>query len=265
MTDKRRILRWTGYAALALVFLLLFLVYQIPANWLATAAARMSEGVVRIQAPIGTIWSGQGELHVGAPASTPQHLGTLRWRLNPLWLLAARAQLSLDLSGAAVNATALARVSPRKYLVRNLKASFPVHLVSLAYAPAAFFEPTGTMDVRADDLELSAKGLTGLTEATWRGAGGRFTEGALGDYRFELKGNGEVANLSLSTLSGRLRLDGQGKWEIAGDGNLQFAGNATPTDPALEPLLKPVGPDLGNGRRALRFSARLPLVKQLGL
>jgi general secretion pathway protein N len=265
MIGKGRLLRGAGYVALGLVLFVLFLVFTMPASWLAVAAERFSDGVIRIHSPTGTIWSGNGELDVGGPAITAQHLGKIRWRLNPLWLFAGRAQLSLQVDGA-VKANARVRLSPGKYVVQQLDASFPVRLVSLAYAPAAFFQPTGNIDIRSGEVELSRSGLTGIAEANWRGAGGRFTQGTLGDYKIELQGVGKDATIRLSTVSGRLRLEGQGKWDIAGSGELQFNGTAAPASDhaSLEPLLQPMGPDLGGGRRALRFATRLS-AQELGL
>jgi hypothetical protein len=73
-------------------------------------------------------------------------------------------------------------------------------------------------------------------------------------------GNGKAANLKLTTLRGALELNGQGKWQIQG-GQLQINGTAIPRERAseLDPFLKLLGPDLGNGRRSLTVDMRLSI------
>jgi len=55
-------------------------------------------------------------------------------------------------------------------------------------------------------------------------------------------------------------LNGQGKWQPQ-DGQLQLNGTAFPRERAseLEPLLKLLGPDVGNGRHALALAMRLSI------
>jgi general secretion pathway protein N len=173
----------------------------------------------------------------------------------------------LELSGTNVRGQTAVGISRGRVEIEALDASLPASLVSLVYGPAAFFEPTGTIEVRAPNVELSAGGLIAKIEAEWRGAGGRFTGAtSLGDYRIDITGDGANATIRLSTLRGNLDLNGQGTWNVTGDGAIQFTGRAQPRGNAgpLEPLLRALGPDLGGGQRQIRFNARVPLVRQLG-
>ena len=256
--------RWIGYTSLALLLYLIFLIATLPAVWLTTAFERVSERTLRFGAASGTLWSGEGDLYAGGPVAGAQHLGKLRWSVNPLWLFLGRAQLGLQLNGPGARGQASVQLGYKNYAVQDLNLNLPASLAGLLYAPALFFQPSGTIELRSPGLEIDRTGITGQADVTWRGAGGRL-EGAhnLGDYRIELKGTGQTASLQLTTLQGNLQLTGQGQWRVVGDGDLQFNGSASPTGEAtaLEPLLKNMGRDLGGGRRELRFNTRISLLR----
>lgn len=260
--------RFAAYALLGIVLYLAFLLATVPAAWVAAGAARLTGGTLLLADFDGTLWHGTGELHAGQPPGGVRALGTLRWQLSPWRLLLGAAQLDLSLEGQAVRAEGVLRVGHDWLEARDVSATAPAALASLAYGPVAFFDPRGTIELRVPQLELSGAGLVTDAEVRWRGAGGRFTgERSFGDYRLQLDGRGETAHLDLSTLRGDLELTGQGRWQVTGNGAFRFTGSATPranAAPELEALLRALGPDRGNGRRDLRLNARLPLVQMLG-
>jgi len=253
------------YVGIALVSYLLFLVVFLPASWLAWGAARFSQGAVHIGAPQGTVWSGNGDLQLHG-ATGAQSLGDLHWRVNPLWLALGRLNVKLSGFGASDGQAEL-QVARNRMQVESLRASVPVQLAALVYAPAGFFAPTGQLQLDVPRLEINASGLHGNGEVVWRGAGNRFSGNtALGDYRIELDGRGETAAIKLSTVNGRLELAGTGQWRVVGDGEIRFNGHAAPKSDAaqLEPLLNALGHDQGGGRRPIRFVSRVPLLQVLG-
>ena len=256
-----------GYIGFGIVLYLLFLVATAPAIWFADFATRVSAGTVTLTQARGTLWHGVAQLHAGAPAGV-RDLGKFQWRIAPWWLALGRAQLAVELEGPSIRGQARVRIARHRVDVDGLQATLPANLVTLVYGPAAFFEPTGTIELRSSKIELSGTGLITKLEAQWLGAGGRFTGAAsLGDYRIEVTGNGENAAIRLTTLRGNLELSGQGEWHVVGDGAVRFTGSAVPRGDVtqLEPLLRALGRDLGGGRRQIRFSTRIPLIQQLGL
>lgn len=243
-----------------------FLVAFLPAGWLAWGATTLSQGTVHIGTPQGTVWSGRGELQIHG-ALGAQSLGDLRWRVNPLWLPLGRLQVKLRGLGSGDGEAEL-QVGGEHMRIESLRATLPVQIAGLVYAPASFFAPTGQLQLDVPQLEVNASGLHGNATVLWRGAGGRFTgDTSLGDYRIEIDGRGETAAITLSTVSGRLELAGTGQWRVAGDGNLRFTGHAVARSDAaqLEPLLNALGRDQGGGRRPITFASRVPLVELLGL
>jgi hypothetical protein len=105
--------------------------------------------------------------------------------------------------------------------------------------------------------------LEGGATLEWQSAGSSLSNvQPLGDYRLEIVGAGKTANLKLSTTRGALELTGQGQWE-AQKGQIQFAGLAVPRERAaeLEPLLRLLGEDQGNGKRTLVANTVIPFMK----
>lgn len=267
MIDAKRLRRAAGYLILGALLYVAFLLATAPAMWLAEAAGRFTNGIVSLTNPQGTLWYGRAELYAGGRALGRRHLGTLQWRFNPLWLLLGRANLDLDLNGAQARVRGTIRTGWRYLHASELLVTAPAHLVALFYPAAAFFAPTGTIELRAPNVELSHDGLTTDADVRWQGAGGRFTGASpLGDYRIELHGQGELAKIRLTTLAGRLTLNGEGEWHVTGNGEMRFVGTAAPNGDReqLEPLLRQLGRDLGGGRRELRFNAQLPIVREMG-
>lgn len=259
--------RAAPYFLAGLALYLAFLIVSAPAAWVAWALARSDQRVVALAQPSGTVWRGEADLYAGGPTNT-QRLGRLRWRALPLRLFLGRVALEVVISEGALQGQLVVQRGVGKFILQNMNATVPVHLAGLFYAPALFFAPTGTLELRSAQLSLARGGMAGTAEVLWRGAGGRFTGStSLGDYRIELTGQDERATIRLSTVRGDLSLNGQGEWQIAGNGQLRFAGSAQPQGDAarLEPLLRAIGPDRGGGRRDLRFDTRLPLPQMLGL
>jgi general secretion pathway protein N len=261
MTGARGWRRALGLGAGALLLYLLFLVVTLPAAWLADGVARLSRKAVQLQDPDGSVWSGSGRLVM----AKGREFGLMKWSVNPLWLFAGRLHLNVQLSGGQAQGQGTVRVGYRSLTLKDVEAAVPAELAPALYSPAALIDPKGQIRLRTASLEASGKGLQGTAELTWQGAGAR-VGGAnpLGDYRLDVNGQGENAQLTLATLNGRLQLNGQGQWQTT-TGALRFQGSAAAAqpDPQLDLLLNLLGPDQGGGRRALNATLTLPLANVL--
>lgn len=259
--------RATLYAVGGLLLYVAFLVASAPAAWVGWAIARSDQRSVALAQPHGTVWRGEADLYAGGPTNF-QRLGRVRWRALPLRLFLGRVAVDVGIAEGDLQGRLVVQRSPGRLTVEDLSATLPVNVAGLFYAPALFFAPTGTLELRSERLSLARDALAGEVRAQWRGAGGRFTGSkSLGDYRIDLNGEGERASLRLSTVSGDLNLSGRGEWRVSGNGELRFTGTAQPQGDAarLEPLLRAIGPDRGGGRRDLRFNTQMPLAHLLGL
>lgn len=259
--------RLVAYSVIGIILYSLFLIITLPASWLSWGLARASNNTMGLARASGSAWGGRGELYVHGGGTGAMSLGEVHWRTNPFWLLLGRLQVRFDAPGPGLKGSGLLRLARADIRVWDVQATMPAALARIAYAPVAFFAPTGNLQVKTNELVLSPNGLTGDAEVLWEGAGGRFTGVShLGDYRLELNGRGNTASLKLATLRGSLHLVGQGQWNVTGNGEIRFTGTATPTaqQAELAPLLGTLGTDQGGGRRQLNFNSRAPLTQIMG-
>ncbi|GMR18043.1 MAG: type II secretion system protein N [Gammaproteobacteria bacterium] len=255
---------WVKYLALGIVFYCLFLIASIPATWLSWGLSKYSNGVLAITQPEGSLWSGQGHVIASYMRSSPHDFGLTEWSINPLWWLTGRLQLDLRGLDKDLQADIRIRRSFSGTTLRNSRLLVPASFIAKLYAPAGLFSPEGRIEVHASTLSLSEDGLGGRLVINWSDAGSALSPvKPLGDYSLVLEGKGKTGELKLTTRNGDLELTGQGKWNVTGNGLLSFNGTANPRTrkSELEPLLKLLGRDLGNGRRLLRFNTRISLIK----
>ncbi len=247
----------------ALLLYAVFLVATFPTAWVAGALAQATRGGWQLQYPDGSLWSGSARLT--AAKGAPRELGELRWSINPLWLVLGKVQLNLQLTGPQAQARGALRIGYRSLELKDVEAALPAELAATLYATAAFLDPKGQLRLRTASLAASTKGLDGQAQILWERAGVRMSgANPLGDYRLDVTGQGENAQLTLATVSGRLQLSGQGQWQTT-TGSLRFQGSAAAAqpDPQLNALLAMLGPDQGGGRRALNATLTLPVTAVL--
>jgi len=217
---------------------LVFLLVNLPASWLGFALERSSRGALSLGEPAGTVWKGSGLLALRSGGAF-RGIADIEWRTNPLPLLAGR--LSVVLSGAAPEAGLRASVSLGAGSVRfrNVEANAPAVLLEPLVPAAAFAKPEGRLRVLADSFEIGGGGVVGAASVEWLEAGVLQTR-QLGDYRLQITGMGERAELKLATLRGDLRLTGGGEWRAAQPRIVQLRGlaEAAAERKDLEPLLQ---------------------------
>jgi general secretion pathway protein N len=257
--------RWLPYVIFGLVFYLLFLIIEMPASWFAWGLNRYSGGTVRLDPMDGSLWHGKGKLVIYYPQTMPHDLGNTEWSVNPFWLLTGRIQSRWNIESSDGRAQSILRISASQIHLLETQVTFPAQTISTFYSPASLISPQGQVQLRTDKLAIGKGTLEGNVEVLWNGAGSSLTPvQPLGNYRLEITGAGKTAALKLSTSQGALDLTGQGQWQIQ-TGQLQLTGTATPLERAaeLEPLLKLIGQDQGNGKRALILNTRLPAILPL--
>ena len=172
------------------------------------------------------------------------------------------SEATVKLTGATTGQGQL-QLGYRTLTLKDFDVALPAEIAAALYSPAAFVSPKGFVRLRTGRLDASGKGLNGNAEIFWNDASARLSGDApLGDYRLDLAGSGENAQLSLATVSGRLQLSGQGQWQTT-TGNVRFQGSASAGDPSLGALLNILGPDQGGGRRALSANLTLPIANFL--
>ncbi|HTQ72837.1 MAG TPA: type II secretion system protein N [Burkholderiales bacterium] len=238
------------FAVLGVAAYLVFLAATLPAAWLGYALERASGGAVAIGDAKGTLWRGRGALAVRSGGSY-RGIADIEWRCNPVLLFSGR--LSMALTGDAPGASLRGTLSLGFGSVRleKVDASMPAALVEPAVPVAALVKPEGSVRVVTDSLEIAPAGVRGSASVEWVGAG-MSGIARIGDYRLQINGRGDRADLRLATLRGDLRVNGTGEWKAAQPREVQMSGEAqiSPGRKDLEPLLTLVaGPGTGDSRR----------------
>ena len=255
---------WLVYLAVGLGFYLVFLVVYVPADWLAWGLSRTTKGIVRIDQPSGSIWSGAGKLTVYYPQTTPNDFGQAQWSINPFWLVTGQLQIHVESATKDAKMQGTLRIGRNHVLFSDLSLSLPAERVGVLYSPLALANPQGQFSLRARELNITASAVEGGAEFLWQNAGSSLSPvNPLGEYKLEMTGQNKTANLKLTTVRGDLDLTGQGKWLILENGLIQFNGTATPRGRTeeLEPLLKLLGNSQANGARPLTLNAVFPIPK----
>jgi len=251
---------WLLYVVFGLVLYLLFLIVELPASWFAWGLNRYTQGTVRLDPIAGTLWSGNGRLVLYHPKTTPHDLGQTAWRINPLWLVIGRVQVSLQTTSQEKQIKATFGISRNRYAIKNAEAVMPAALVAQFYPPASLIGPVGNLRFSASELAMESGNLEGTGILEWQNAGSSLSEvRPLGDYRLNIEGTGNIANIKLSTLQGDLGLSGQGRWQLS-DARIMFTGEAVATkrENELQPLLQQIGNETEPGRRSFSISWQLP-------
>jgi len=220
-----------------------FLVVSLPAAWVGFALERSSGGKLALGEPGGTAWSGHGALALLSSGSY-RRLVELQWRLRPRELF--RGRVSYTLSGSAPDALIDAKLSLglRGVTLDEVDASAPAGALEHAIPALLLAKPAGRIRVQANHLEAGREAVRGAATLEWTEVGlpGLHTP-RLGDYRLQINGKGDRADLRLVTLRGDLRLNAQGEWRAAQPGSVQLRGVAQfpPDRKDLEALLPLLG------------------------
>jgi general secretion pathway protein N len=260
MTNGRR-RAWGGLAALGLALYAVFLIATLPAAWVASALEHCGCGVVTLRDPQGSAWSGRARL-VAVSDGARRDIMPVTWEIKPLWLLAGRLRVDLASAGGMTSLQARLELAPRSLTVSDLVLESPAALISAFYAPAALVSPEGRLRAQSARLEIGPGKIAGEASLTWSAARiGPVRQREIGDYRLDVRGVGERADLSLTTLRGDLRLAGQGSWTPTAQGGTLVARGTAGLSAAradLEPVLAFLGAADGSGQRAFSISLPLP-------
>lgn len=234
------------------VGLLLATALWAPARWLATAVERATHGQVQLRQPRGTVWSGDAVLTL-SPDPTSAELRSLPSRLHWQWGLADWG-LALQLSSACCTPEPLQWRLTRAQGQWDLSLAdqtshWPLSLLAGLGAPWNTLQAEGQLQWHSQGLRLAWQGgaphWQGQTELQVQDlASSLSTLRPMGSYRIVLQGSEAgtaTPELTLSTLSGPLRLVGQGQW--LGQ-RLRFTGEASADEgfeAALSNLLNIIG------------------------
>lgn len=223
-----RILKRLGLSALALLAVAITVAVLAPAQWLASALARASDGRVALAEVQGSFWNGQGTLvltsKAGSRASLPERLS---WRVSPRALLTGRIDATFSHPSALVQPLHVQATPDGKTRVGATTLRLPAIVLVGLGAPWNTLRPGGTISVSWNQLLIDAGRIHGNIIAEWQFASSAMTPvSPFGHYRLQTAGLLPGSQLKLTTISGPLELAGVGT--ISEGGHLRFRGRAQP-------------------------------------
>lgn len=126
-------------------------------------------------------------------------------------------------------------------------ATAPASVLATLGAPFNTVQPGGVLRLRWGEIRAASGKLEGQLDIDWVDAQSALSRVApLGDFRLEIKGQGEQAKLTLGTLKGPLKLEGEG---VLSESGIKFSGTASTEESmrsALNTLIGILGPRDGD-------------------
>lgn len=239
----RRVLLAALFGGIFLTGLIAF----APASLMGSVLERASNGMLTLAQTKGSLWQGSG-IALLRQKTNYQVLGSYRWHLK---IFSAALQVQ---AGEATPMTVRYIPFAGRLNVDHLRVTLPASIISVAAPQLGPYQLQGTFDASSDHLTLSGSGVDGKINVDWLHAASALSEiRPLGDYRVVLQGKGKGLDAQLTTLSGKLQLDGKGSFDITN--GMRFSGTAQAAPGAakeeLNELLHHIGPEIRPGVFAL--------------
>ncbi|MEY2948300.1 MAG: hypothetical protein RL084_1697 [Pseudomonadota bacterium] len=250
---------WVWALTGALIGMVLSLLIHAPAQWLAQAIQQATQGQVQLQEAQGSVWHGSGKLVLTGGEGSRDAMA-LPDRIQ--WQLSLRPQglrlPSLDLQVlAACCMTQAAKIQLQSQLGQGAwqlqmddhRSQWPAHLLSGLGAPWNTLQPEGNLVLATQQLQIQMLPKQAIMQGhillTAENMSSKLsTLRPMGTYQVNFgSGTSSAAApaLTLTTLTGSLRLSGQGQWQGS---RLQFRGEASAVPEhaaALSNLLNIIG------------------------
>jgi general secretion pathway protein N len=235
------------------------LLIHLPAQWLAQALFKATQGQVQLQEAKGSVWQGSGKLVLTGGEGSRDALalpGRIQWQTGMSLNSVNLPQFNFNLNApccmtqsARLSLQAPERLQVWQLQVDDHQSQWPAHLLSGLGAPWNTLEPEGTLRLETKQLRVNLQ-----TQPAWLQGGITLTAEnmssklstlkPMGTYQINLGGaspTNPLPSLSLTTQSGSLLLSGQGQWQGS---RLQFRGEASAVPEhaaALSNLLNIIG------------------------
>lgn len=220
-----------------------------PASLMSGWVARATGGRLELANASGTVWHGTATPVVQFQHEAPLRLERMAWSvsLRRLW----RGELLLDLSLTSAPKTPQMEValSPRQVELDHLALDLPAAAMGGLDPVLQAMGFQGRLAISARRLVVARNGtVSGSATANWQQAGSTLSPvNPFGNYRLDLTGAGDKVNIALATVSGDLKLQGQGAWQR---GALSFQASASAggaRKEAFSEMLHHLGPETSPG------------------
>ncbi|MBU1691490.1 MAG: type II secretion system protein N [Gammaproteobacteria bacterium] len=214
------------YALVGIGLYVASLIATAPAGVMGWMLPGLTNNRILLVQPEGGLWHGKARnLMVKTADGGLKSMGSVNWELLLYPLLKLELAARVEVADGQNNSSGIVAAGFGKLRLRQMRATLPVSLLSEFMPAWKTWRPNGALKISADEFAFSQHGVRGMAELEWRNASlGLSQVNPLGDYRVNIQGDRKMAQISVSTISGVLRLVGKGEWSVS-DG-LSFRGTA---------------------------------------
>lgn len=202
------------FVAIGVVIYLLFMVVVAPAAVMEWLLPRVSGERLHVQGTKGGFWHGEAaDLVLTSAEGNAKPLGAIKWQV--LWLPILRGELaaSLELATTPKVSHGVVALALSGIRLRNMDIAMPASILTEFYPAWKLWQPSGTLELHTEMIGMARGGINGAAEAMWQGASSSLSQlNPFGSYRLSIKDG----KLDLATLSGPLRITGNGEWGTLG-------------------------------------------------
>lgn len=236
---------------------LLFLIVTAPAWIVIWALPKFAPFPIDIQNSRGSLWHGEfSDVTATLPTGQRIQFDRLQWRLQPWRLLRAELAASLEFNGPHAQGNGIVGKGVFGGVkLRDLNASAPAGLLTMAMPALEIWKPSGTLDVATQEFTYAGAKSTGKANITWKQAALALSPvKPLGEYSLGVDANDGGLNYQLATVSGALQLEGKGRWAANRAPTFLGSARAQPNYATqLADLLRLFGTPDSSGAVALRY------------
>lgn len=236
---------WVQISLFLIVFLAVIAVLA-PATLVTGLLERATAGRLSLAQAEGTLWRGAGVLLLRHD-NRFLPLGRYAWRISPAVDLSQIA-VSVD-TGSDKPAQLLISPWRNEVEVSWAQVSLPAQLLSVFSPQLLPYRLSGELNLSTEHFHITPDSNSGTITLDWKQATSGLTEIApLGDYRILLQGAAAELKVSLTTLTGKLHLAGNGQMQVGHALTFNGTAQAAPDQKEnLSNLLHHIGPELSPG------------------
>lgn len=250
-------LGWKSITIFLLAFMLALLV-TAPATLLSGVVERTSNGQVVLANAIGTFWQGSASPAIRRKDGNLLALDKLHWDVSVLSFFTGKIGMRLRWEGMEQEPPMLLVFSYGQVEARH--AAIPLPAVVLGEL-SPLLQPaqlSGNILIKSDQITYSGNGIQGKAVADWTNAGSVLSAiNPLGSYKVNITGSGRQLDVSLTTESGALLLEGSGSY--VPELGLKFQATARASSErsdGLKELLNNFGPESATGVHTLNLMSK---------
>ncbi|HEY6096236.1 MAG TPA: type II secretion system protein N [Gallionellaceae bacterium] len=233
---------------------------MLPASLLGSLINKYSQGSLALANCTGSFWNGSATavFRQEQATQTPLVIGQLQWNISALSILTLQPTISINWPQIRQKSPTIMRTSIGKIDITNLILPLPPAILAQASPYLRPLELDGQIVIQSDSLSATRNTLNGTLSAQLTDfRSGLSNVSPLGNYLLNAQCAGTNCDLSLNTVTGKLILQGKGKF--AQNGSFAFNGQAQAAEgqkESLNEILQNIGPESSSGLHTFSIAGK---------